>query len=52
MTGTPNGAGIPDFPMYGEGSLEQDLNITGLGTQIKDPAANLRCTWWEKAFYF
>ena len=49
-TGNPNGKGVPYFPQYGSGSVCQDLNLTFVG-QMKDDAANARCTWWQKGLY-
>lgn len=53
MTGSPNNNTYspPVFPMNGENFQVQFLNITGLGMQIKDPTANERCDWWQKALY-
>jgi carboxylesterase type B len=48
--GSPNGAGVPHFQMYGPDATVQDLNITGI-TEVMDPAANYRCNWWQKALY-
>lgn len=51
QTGTPNEPGVvPQFDIYGTDSRVQNLNITGID-QIRDPAANERCAWWQQAFY-
>ena len=50
MSGSPNEAGVPYFPMYQVNATVQDLNITGI-SQTFDPAANARCNWWQKALY-
>jgi len=50
-TGAPNGAGVPKFPIYGAGSLEENLNVTGFTTMM-DPDAQSRCAWWQKALYY
>ena len=49
-TGNPNEAGVPFFPLYGDNSTVQNLNITGI-SQVRDPTANWRCDWWQKALY-
>jgi carboxylesterase type B len=49
-TGAPNEPGVPFFPMYGQNTTVQNLNITGI-RQSLDPTANLRCDWWQKALY-
>lgn len=49
-TGTPNEEGVPQFNVYGDSNQVQNLNVTGI-EQIKDPAANERCTWWQQAFF-
>ena len=51
QTGTPNGAGVPMFNMYGSGSNEENLNVTGF-MPMRDPTANARCAWWQKAQYY
>ncbi|KAK3720604.1 hypothetical protein LTR37_003653 [Vermiconidia calcicola] len=50
MTGTPNGPGVPNFPIYGPQATVQELNVTGI-TQTTDPTANYRCNWWQKALF-
>ncbi|KAI9822473.1 MAG: hypothetical protein M1827_000192 [Pycnora praestabilis] len=50
-TGNPNRAGVPYFPMYSNQSVVENLNVTGI-TQIRDPTANARCLWWQKALYY
>ena len=51
MTGNPNGAGLPVFPMQGTNSSMNGLNVTGV-TQQMDDSANQRCNWWQKALYY
>jgi len=51
QTGSPNGPGVPKFSMYGSSSTEQNLNVTGFAP-MKDPTANARCAWWQKALYY
>ena len=55
MTGNPNGAGLPYFPMAGHNATEVGLNATGLDVSInsymKDPTANARCVFWGKGLY-
>jgi carboxylesterase type B len=51
QTGAPNGAGVPTFNMYGTGSNEENLNVTGF-MPMRDPTANARCAWWQKALYY
>lgn len=52
MTGNPNAAGVPFFPIYGANSSTQVLGLQGFGTQITDTVANARCDYWQKALYF
>jgi carboxylesterase type B len=49
--GTPSEKGVPYFPLYGNNATVQVLNVTGI-TQARDPAANERCNWWQKALYY
>lgn len=49
-TGTPNEAGVPYFRMYGSNATVQNLNITGIN-EIRDPAANYRCDYWQTVPY-
>ncbi|KAK0908592.1 hypothetical protein LTR91_022925 [Friedmanniomyces endolithicus] len=49
-TGSPNEAGVPYFVMYGQNATVQDLNITGI-SEVRDPTANARCDFWQKALY-
>ena len=52
MTGKPNEAGVPFFPVYGSNSSTEVLtNSTAFGTQVTDTAANPRCSYWQKALY-
>ena len=50
QTGTPNGAGVPKFDMYGPDAQVLSLGINGL-EEITDETANERCRWWQKALY-
>ena len=50
MNGVPSGPTIPLFPLYGNESEIIDLNITSI-SDIMDPAASVRCLWWQKALY-
>lgn len=50
-TGNPNEKGVPFFPMYGGNDTVQVLNVTGI-SQARDPVANARCDWWQKALYY
>jgi hypothetical protein len=45
--GRPN---APFFPQYGRNNSVQVLNNTGF-SQIKDPNANYRCAYWQKALF-
>jgi acetylcholinesterase len=51
QTGTPNGDGVPQFNMYGTSANEENLNVTGF-MPMRDPTANARCAWWQKALYY
>jgi carboxylesterase type B len=52
MSGKPNEAGEPFFPIYGTNSSTEVLvNGPGFGTQVTDTAANARCAFWQKALY-
>jgi carboxylesterase type B len=51
-TGTPNGKGLPKWPVYGKDGIELGINYPA--TSIKpnpDSAANERCVWWQKALF-
>lgn len=50
-TGVPSGAKLPEFPLWGNESHLLDLNIKGISI-IKDPTANERCPWWQKALLY
>lgn len=50
MKGQPNGQGVPHFDMYGPNATVQNLNVTSIH-EMRDPAANERCRWWQKALY-
>lgn len=49
--GVPSGPTFPMFPLYGNDSELIDLNITSI-SEMMDPTANARCSWWQKALYF
>jgi carboxylesterase type B len=49
-TGVPDAAGVKQFNMYGPDANVLELNITGI-EEIRDPNANARCAWWQKALY-
>jgi carboxylesterase type B len=51
MHGDPNGNGLPAFPRYGNESLMLNITNAGFDTQVTDPEANARCTWWQQALY-
>ncbi|PNS17242.1 Secreted lipase [Sphaceloma murrayae] len=48
--GNPNEPGVPFFNLYGDDAGVQVLNITKIG-EARDPAANRRCNYWQKALY-
>ncbi|EME40268.1 hypothetical protein DOTSEDRAFT_74915 [Dothistroma septosporum NZE10] len=50
MYGDPNGEETPQFDVYGDEAMVQVLKTDGFG-QTRDPAANERCEWWQKALY-
>jgi len=50
-TGNPNEEGVPYFPIYGPNATIQVLNTTSI-FQMKDPAANYRCNYWQRAIYY
>ena len=47
----PDVQGIPKFTVYGPNAMIEDLKLTSI-TQIMDPAADLRCRWWQKSLYY
>lgn len=51
LTRDPNTQATVKMPVYGQQNLILDLNVTGI-TTIKDPNANPRCDWWQKALYY
>ncbi|KAK5997078.1 Carboxylesterase patB [Cladobotryum mycophilum] len=51
ISGQPNIGANVKMPVYGQGDLILDFNVTGI-TTIKDPNANERCAWWQKALYY
>jgi len=48
MKGTPNGEGLPEFPIYGEEAMMLNIDTVGLGSLVKDKADNERCAWWQQ----
>lgn len=50
LSGKPNSNGLPAFGVTGNGSLIEQFNLTSV-TRVKDPTANARCNWWQKALY-
>ena len=52
-TGVPSShaANGVTFPSYGGKDQAVVLNVTGPSVR-KDPTANARCAWWQKALYF
>jgi carboxylesterase type B len=51
ITGQPNLQAMVDMPTYGSEGTILDFNVTGI-TPLKDPNANVRCDWWQKALYY
>ena len=51
INGVPSGPGIPIFPLYGANATEINLSATSI-SEMRDPTANERCLWWQKALYF
>lgn len=47
-TGNPNGPMLPFFPMHGRNASMNAINATYIRSQ-RDPTANPRCAWWQKA---
>lgn len=47
----PGISGVPAFTTYGPDAMIEDLNLSSISV-IRDPAANERCKWWQKALYF
>lgn len=50
-TGNPNEEGVPYFPIYGQNATIQTLNGTDI-FRMRDPAANYRCDYWQRAIYY
>ncbi|KAK2052995.1 carboxylesterase [Colletotrichum caudatum] len=48
MTGSPNGIGLPDVPLYGAEATVLSLYNR---TQVADTVARERCDWWQTALY-
>lgn len=51
LTGNPNGAGRPEFPIYGADSIVLDIDYDLDGATQVDPVANSRCTWWQEGLF-
>ena len=51
MTRSPNRAGAAPMPLFGSSENILDVNVAGL-KPIKDPQANVRCEWLQKALFF
>ena len=57
VTGVPGKAGganstLPEFPVYGEqAQIIRFMDDSSISV-IKDPMANARCDWWQKALYY
>ncbi|THY03363.1 carboxylesterase family protein-like protein [Aureobasidium pullulans] len=49
-TGNPNAVDLPDFPLYGPSAQALRVSSEGIN-EIQDPAANVRSSWFQKAFY-
>jgi len=52
MNGNPNEPGVPFFPLYGANSTVTNITAATLGAQTRDPTANARCAWWQKALFY
>lgn len=50
MYGNPNEKGVSRIEVYGKDANVQVLKSAGFGS-MRDPAANRRCEWWQKALY-
>jgi carboxylesterase type B len=50
LTGDPNGAGLPIFPMQGANASMNSWNSTAVKTE-RDPTVNERCAWWQQGLY-
>ncbi|KAI9885339.1 MAG: hypothetical protein M1823_002848 [Watsoniomyces obsoletus] len=54
MSGSPNEEGVPVFNLYGKENEVQSLNGDQTNAKIeevKDPAADERCSWWQQGLY-
>jgi cholinesterase len=51
QSSTPDGAGVPFFPLYGTNSSEENINVTGI-MPMRDPTENARCLFWEKSLFY
>ena len=50
IAGSPNGLGVPRFPLYG-GEAEEILSSTMVGAVHDDDLTAARCKWWQKGLY-
>ena len=51
LTGNPNGAGRPEFSVYGADSIVLDIDYNLDGATQVDPVANIRCAWWQEGLF-
>lgn len=51
VKGTPNGDGLPRFPMYGMNETVRVVEDADLDVVEVDPMANGRCAYWQSAPY-
>jgi carboxylesterase type B len=49
-TGSPNGGGVPFFPMYGANSTIEKLGAMEIHAQMDDVRADV-CMWWQLGLY-
>jgi hypothetical protein len=52
INGNPNGAGLVNFPNFGQGGKLLLDFYTDSVSLISDDLNNDRCTWWQKALYY
>jgi carboxylesterase type B len=52
INGNPSAQGYQDFAMYGENDTLTNIDLTGLGTRIRDPGAVPQCKFWQDAPYY
>ena len=51
-TGKATASGFNDFAVYSSQDTANNIGLTGLGTQIKDPGAVSACSFWQQAPYY